>query len=220
MRTRDYIPTNDGEFLTWVKNLSDYVKAHETGWRIDPDELAKINLQISAYEAALKKAQDPNRGRVDVLVKNETRDALKKMVRQFVKEYLEYSHLVTDEDRERMRLPIHDTKPTHRPRPESRMALDAKPTNSRQHTLSALNQKTGTKTKPDDAYGVKYAWEIRETPPDNPDSLRHAVFSRKTTHVFDFEETDRGKRVYYAAQYENAKGEAGPWSEIVSLIIP
>jgi hypothetical protein len=50
--------------------------------------------------------------------------------------------------------------------------------------------------------------------------LRHSAFSRKTTFVRDYNEADRGKMVYYAACYENSKGEAGPYSDIVSCIIP
>ena len=220
MSKGDYIPSRDEDFLIWVKNLFDYANVHEADWLINPDAWTQFDKQIKAYEAALKKAQEPNRGSADVLVKNETRDALKKTVRQLVKEYLEYNHLITDEDREHMRLPIHDTTHTRRPRPGSRTALTGQPTNNRQHTLSALDQKTGKKTKPNDAYGVKYAWEIRETLPESPDDLRHSLFSRKTVHVFDYEEKDRGKKVFYAARYENAKGEGGPWSDIIDLLIP
>ena len=34
------------------------------------------------------------------------------------------------------------------------------------------------------------------------------------------EEAERGKKVFYAACYENAKGEAGPWSDIIEAVIP
>jgi hypothetical protein len=98
--------------------------------------------------------------------------------------------------------------------------LEVLPTNNRQHTASAVNQATGKKTKPDDAHGVRYVWEIRDEAPANIGDLRHSVFRVKTTEVFDYEEIDRGKRVFYAACYENAKGEAGPWSDMVEAVIP
>jgi hypothetical protein len=62
--------------------------------------------------------------------------------------------------------------------------------------------------------------EIRETTPTNAEDLRHSVFRRKTSEVFNYDEQDCGKRVFYAACYENAKGEAGPWSDIIEAIIP
>jgi hypothetical protein len=102
----------------------------------------------------------------------------------------------------------------------SRPALEVLPTNNRQHTATAANQATGKKNKPDDAYGVRFVSEIRDAPPAAADDLRHSVFRRKVVEVFDYAEEDRGKKVFYAACYENAKGEAGPWSDIIEAIIP
>lgn len=219
MKNHDYIPLSDRGFLVWSKNLIGYTGTHVEDWGVDPAALTALTQLYAAYDSAMKRVEDPNRGRTDVLAKNQARDALKKAARQFVKEYLEYNHRVTDEERDRMDLPIHDTHPTPKPKPHSRPAIDAKSSNTRQHTVSALNQSTGKKSKPDDAYGIKYVWEMRETSPDSPGDLHNAIFSRKTTQVFDFEEVHRGKKVFYAAQYENAKGETGPWSDLVELII-
>lgn len=72
----------------------------------------------------------------------------------------------------------------------------------------------------DSAKRSPVATRIKNDARDALKTKARTFFSRKTTHVFDFEEEDRGKKVYYAARYENAKGEAGPWSEVVSLIIP
>lgn len=220
MKIHDYVPYKDGVFLTWMKHLVDYAKLHGDEWGISADVWVEIDAQSGAYETALGKAQDPNRGKIDVFVKNETRDTVKKTMRQFVQEYLRHNHRVSDEDLDRMGLPVYDKKLTSRPRPESRATLSARASNSRQHILFALSQQTGKKTKPADAYIVKYVWEIRDTAPTSPDELRHAFFSRRTTHIFDYDEADRGKKVYYAVRYENAKGEEGPWSEMICLLIP
>jgi hypothetical protein len=111
------IHANDGKFLEWVKFLFTYVEAHATAFGLDPRGFDDINALISAYEQAYETAEDPNRGKADVIAKNETRDALKKAVRQYVREYLTNNHLVTDEDRRHMALPVHDVKPTPAPKP-------------------------------------------------------------------------------------------------------
>jgi hypothetical protein len=90
----------------------------------------------------------------------------------------------------------------------------------RQITDSIRLRHLSKKTKPVDVHGVSFSWEIMDTPPTTPDDLRHSVFRVKTVEIFDFKEDERGKKVYYAARYENAKGEAGPWSDIVMAIIP
>jgi hypothetical protein len=62
---------------------------------------------LTAYEAKFEAVQNPNRGKVDTLNKNESRTALEKAVRAYCKAYLLYNPKVTDEDRERMGLPVY-----------------------------------------------------------------------------------------------------------------
>jgi hypothetical protein len=62
--------------------------------------------------------------------------------------------------------------------------------------------------------------DISDTPPDDVAQLQDAVFSRKTSQVYDYTEVDRGKKVFYTACYEHAKGEHGSWSDIIETLIP
>jgi hypothetical protein len=112
MGTLDYIPQQDGKFLEWVKILFTYAAEHARAFGIDPHTMDEITALTETYDKAYARSEDPNRGKADVIAKNEARDTLKKAVRQYVKEYLENNHLVSDEDRRRMGLPVHDTKPT------------------------------------------------------------------------------------------------------------
>jgi hypothetical protein len=67
---------------------------------------------------------------------------------------------------------------------------------------------------------VKYAWDVSDTPPAEQDDLRHSVFSRKVFHDLTFREAGRGRFIHIAVRYENAKGEGGPWSNIIKTIVP
>jgi hypothetical protein len=51
---------------------------------------------LTAYETAFEAAQNPNRGKVDVLNKNEAKDALLGSLRSFIKAYLVYNPAVSD----------------------------------------------------------------------------------------------------------------------------
>jgi hypothetical protein len=53
---------------------------------------------LDAYTDALTKAMDPNRGKVDVLRKNQDKATLKTAVRNFIKAYVMYNPNVTDVD--------------------------------------------------------------------------------------------------------------------------
>ncbi|WP_062326773.1 hypothetical protein [Treponema endosymbiont of Eucomonympha sp.] len=77
----DFIPHQDGAFLEWAKTLTTYVTAHLTNFNIQETALTPIEALLTAYQTAYTQAEDPNRGKVDVLAKNEARDALKAALR-------------------------------------------------------------------------------------------------------------------------------------------
>jgi hypothetical protein len=109
----DYIPQADRKFLVWVKNLFAQVEANAQPWNLNPNSWKHIDPpMIQAYDTALAKAEDPNRGVADTLEKNETRDTLKTETRKYVNEHLKYNSLISDEERKHMGLPVRDRKPT------------------------------------------------------------------------------------------------------------
>jgi hypothetical protein len=69
-------------------------------------------------------------------------------------------------------------------------------------------------------HGAEILYEIRDEPPATAEDLRHSSFATKTRMVYTFTEAERGKKVYFAARWENTRGEKGPWSDVVSAIIP
>jgi hypothetical protein len=79
--SNDYIPQSDSAFLEWAKTLLAYVSPKLAAFNIPQGALPPIQAQLTAYEAAFETARNPNRGKVDVLNKNEARDALKSDIR-------------------------------------------------------------------------------------------------------------------------------------------
>jgi hypothetical protein len=216
----DFFPKREADLLEWLKNFGVVVAENAVAWGIPANTASGLTAQITAYEAVYEAAKGENGTKALIVEKNEKRDALKAEARNVKNKFIDYNDAVSDSDRERLGLPRRDRTPTPKPRPASRPTLEVLPTNNRQHTATAVNQATGKKNKPDDAYGVRFVSEIRDAPPANADDLRHSVFRRKVVEVFDYAEEDRGKKVFYAACYENAKGEAGPWSDIIEAVIP
>ena len=216
----DFFPRREAELLEWLKNFGAVLVANAAAWGIPTDTANGLNTQITAYEAVYEAAKGEKGTKALIIEKDEKQKALKADLRNVKNKFIDYNDAISDADRDRLGLPQHDHTPTPKPRPTSRPTLEVLPTNTRQHTVTAINQKTGKKTKPNDAYGVRFVWEIRDAPPASADDLRHSVFRRKVVEVFDYTEEDRGKKVFYVACYENAKGETGTWSDIVEGIIP
>jgi hypothetical protein len=215
----DYIPRRDGKFLEWVKFLFTYLAAHAASWGLDPSTWAHIDLQIAAFEDAYKKAEDPNRGKADVKAKNDARNTLQKAVRLYVKEYLINNHVISDEERERMGLPVYKSTRTPAPVAEDAPWLKAF-TNLLRHVTFKYGGSETSKAKPKGQYGIEFAWEIADEKPAHVRSLTHSVFDTRTPLTLEFDEEERGKTLWYAARWENTRGEKGPWSEIFKTIIP
>nr|AXS01292.1 hypothetical protein [uncultured bacterium] len=56
-------------------------------------------------------------------------------------------------------------------------------------------------------------------PPQTGDDLPHSVFTKTKSHTFDFT-AERGNQAFFCMRYENSKGQAGPWGEVMEAYIP
>jgi hypothetical protein len=218
-----YIPRQDGKFLEWVRNLLNYVKLNAYRWNITTiaEDFKKFQTLEEDFESAYARAIDPNRGKADVLLKNETRDALEKCTRKFVKEHLTFNSLVSDVDREKMDLPIHKTTLTPAPVAKDVPYSEVDINVLRRLTIHFFaSAEKKSKAKPEGQHGVEFAWIVSEVPITNVKDLIHSSFGTHSPKTFEFDDEDRAKRFYFALRWENTRGEKGPYSEIASAIIP
>jgi hypothetical protein len=220
MSKLDYIPQQDGKFLEWAKFLFAYVQAHASAWNVSATSWADISPMIAAYDAAYAKAEDPNRGKADVIAKNEARDLLKKAVRQYVKEYLASNHLITDEDRKHMDLPVHDVKPTPAPIPTDMPAGEIDFSRHQQHRVHVKAGTLTGKTKPPKVHGFEVWSKIGGDPPASDSEWTYVNFASRSPLIIDYPQTDVGKAVYYRFRWVNTRNQPGPWSEgYVSAVV-
>jgi hypothetical protein len=80
--------------------------------------------------------------------------------------------------------------------------------------------KEKTKAKPPGQHGAEIRWMISEVPVVDANELVHSSFDTHTPFTLEFGGHDRGKMVYFALRWENTRGQKGPWSEILSAVIP
>jgi hypothetical protein len=218
--SNDYIPQSDGAFLEWVKILVTYASPKLVVFNIPAEALTPIQTQLIAYETAFNTAQNPNRGKVDILNKNEARDALKSSIRAFVKAYLAYNPAVSDADKENMGLPLHDSTRTPAPVPTTIPELELDSSTIRQISVHFRDAESGKRGKPVGIHGVELRWALLDNPPSSVEDLTKSAFDTASPYTFKFDEADRGKSLYICPCWENNKGEKGPFGEIVKAIVP
>jgi hypothetical protein len=98
--SKDYVPSNDGRFLQWAKKLVTETASHAAAWEVSAEKLDPVQPLLAAYETAYAAYQDPNHGKLDLLNKNDTRDALKNALREFARAYLPYNPAPGSADRD------------------------------------------------------------------------------------------------------------------------
>jgi len=76
------------------------------------------------------------------------------------------------------------------------------------------------KAKPAAYDGAVLVWDILDAPPERPAALTHNTMATRTPHVIEFDETERGRTAYIALCWQNERGIRGPWSEVLSAVVP
>jgi hypothetical protein len=221
MPKKDYIPTNDGQFLAWAKNLYAYALARFSGWLIPSPQLT-LEAPLAGFETALAKLDDPNYGKVDMERKKAARKVCEKAFRVYVQGYLARNPAVTDEDRVAMGIPVYKTVKGETSLPETVPEIEVDTGTPRRHKVHYRDRGSKRRGKPAGVAGVEIRWAILDHYPVSvEEELFKSGFDTASPWVNDFDEADRGKKVYYCGRWEApAEGGKGPFGEVVEAIVP
>jgi hypothetical protein len=219
----DYIPFNDAEFDHWFKFMIRYVNQKcggaEPVWtHIPQPPRTALSDAYDLWNTAYSVFLGPHT-KVDTEAKNDAKDAAKQLIRPFVNQYLRFLP-VTDEDRTAMQIPNKDTHPTPVPVPEDVPEVAASTPLPR--VLRFRFRRLGAKRwgKPERVHGMELVWLISDTPPKETEDMIHSSFATKNPLEITFKESERGKRLYYAARWETGTVKKGRFTEIFSVIVP
>jgi hypothetical protein len=219
--SHDFLPSKEAVFYAWVATFFSYLVVNLQRFGIAEDVILPLKSLrddfVAKYAAALAPA---TRTRAAVLAKNNAKHALKAALRAFIREYLTFNHLVTDEDRDNLGLPIHKTTHTPVPVPVTYPLFTVDSSVIRILLILFFDVAGSGRAKPFGVHGAELKWGFSETSIVNPDLLPNSLFSTRSPFRLQFRGEDRGRTVWFCLRWENTKGEKGPWSEIVSAIVP
>jgi hypothetical protein len=220
MGNKDYIPSNDGQFLEWAKNLYAYAVAHFSGWGVPSPQLT-LEAPLAGFEAALAKLADPNYGKVDMERKKDTRKVCEKAFRVYVQAYLSRNPAVTDEDRVAMGIPVYKTTKSKRPLPETVPELEVDTGTPRRHLVHYRDRGSERRGKPEGVAGIEIRWAVLDHYPATVKELINSGYDTASPWMNEFDEADRGRKAYYCGRWEApVEGGKGPFGEIVEAIVP
>ena len=221
MSRKDYIPRNDALFLVWATKMMETADERCLDWKIAPPSDI-IGNKVTVFKTKLARAQDVNHGKVDVLEKNEARKDAEKACRTYVQGFLARNPIITNADREYMGLTVYDIIPTTVNDPVGLATATVKYPNKGALELNIKHvDSTPTDAKANYGFRIYFGvYGVDETTPVSGKFLRESRFTRQKKMLFTFEPEDSGKTACFSIRYENSKGKAGQWGELITAIIP
>ena len=125
-------------------------------------------------------------------------------------------------DDDRIFYGIHPVDGTHTPGTAPASFPEAEPDTAipRQVTIHFWDSATKKRGKPQGVHGAEIRWAELAHPPASIDELIHSDFDTASPFTLKFNESDRGKRVYFCLRWESSTNLKGPWGEIGSGVIP
>jgi hypothetical protein len=217
----DWIPKKEQDFVDfcekWKNGLCLDANVAKFGWE-EPECLEVIRLMDIFLEARTAYQADDSTAKR--LAKDEAKEEAVDAIRDFANTSIRFNKKMNDVDKFTYGIHPVDKIMTPHPIPASQPeTVVENSTNHFEHKVKALNHESGDATKPEDAYGIRYAWKVGGEKPQTGADLDKTRFSRKTVITVTHTEAEKGKTIWYATCYENAKGERGSWSPIEEAFI-
>lgn len=75
-------------------------------------------------------------------------------------------------------------------------------------------------SQPAGSSGAEIFMAMGDECPVTDSGFRFAAWATRSPHLIQFNESDAGRMAHYRLRWINAKGETGPWSEVVSAEVP
>jgi len=201
-----------------MRNLLDYANLHKTAWNIPQARLNTLYNLFDDFENALISTAGSHTP-AQTLARQEAQAAATRELRAFVNQFLRFPP-VTNVDRVEMGVPNHDTIRTDHFVVTENVDFVIRLSAIRELVIDFWIQGADHKAKPTGYDGAVIIWEVLDTPPADHSALIHHALASRTPYRLHFDETQRGKAVYIALAWQNARGIQGHWSDIKVAYVP
>jgi hypothetical protein len=217
----DFIPRREADFAMWSSNLMNRLEQKLSQYGIPTNAFDNIKTLCQNFADAYELAENPvTRTSVAVASKNAAKTAFISALRQFLKGHVTYNEAVSDGDRRGMGLPIHDSSHTPVPAPSSYPDFTIDSSVIRCLAVHYHDHESGRRAKPAGVQGAIIRYGIMDAAPRSVEELPHQALDTRSPYAIQFDDRERGMRVYFCLAWQNNKGIQGPWSEIQNAIVP
>ncbi|MEX2244865.1 MAG: hypothetical protein WD716_13590 [Fimbriimonadaceae bacterium] len=217
----EQIPRSDDAFNAFITNAYNVINADLAGFGLVAGDMtaataAKTDWDTNYPAATTAKAA----ASAAVALKDTSRFTFEDAMRTvFAKIYA--AGVAIGDNLEAAGLSPRDTTPTDVPVPSTRPVMIIDTSERFRHKNNFADEGTPTKrAKPFGVAGCELRLFIGATPPVDPQDFDFVAIDTRTPQIWEFDPADAGQMAHWVARWVNTRGEAGPWSDVVSATVP
>ncbi|MDR2729907.1 MAG: hypothetical protein LBB81_03300 [Treponema sp.] len=215
----DFIPAKESVLITWADNFVTWIGEYAGDLDIPAAEVNKLKIAVNFFKSTHEQARSPDRTPVIIATKDGAKRDMVAKIRAMVRFRLQ-NPAVTDAMRIQLGLRARDTIMTTIPVPTTRPEFSFVVRDLRRVLVRFQDQGSDTRARPYGINGAVISYDVLDVPPADPEHLTRTTLATRTPYTLEFAEEERGRTLYAALQWQNEKGERGPWSEIQNTVIP
>jgi len=216
---KDFMPKNKDVFNNFSEDLLDYVSSKATDWEhIYEKELSGLKKLQDDFKKAFADFRSSDSTKNKTSLKTAQAN-FTKALRNFIKFYL-YNPLVTDADRDKMKIPNRSSVRTSRTVVLELVEFVIRVIDVGLLSVDFWVKGSESKAKPRGYDGAIIRWGILDHPPESIEELTNFSTASRRLHRLSFNKEDEGKIVYFTMTWQNARSVLGKWSPIKSARIP
>jgi hypothetical protein len=206
--------------IEWSGNLLQVCLENVTNWKLPVENLTELRTLHTTYKALFEKCKTAEGTKIDMQNKKDANALFVPKLEKFIKYHLQNNDLIDNAGLVALGLYVPGSKRIPWPVPSEIPSTTVKLPAIRkvQIWFKGVNAKRWGRAEK--TRNILCHWIISDTPPTRISDLLHTTTATRSPLEFEFEEDQRGKRLYFAVCWEAGPGKRGPWSEIFMVIIP
>ena len=217
---QDYLPSPDGDFLTWEQTFLTYADANLAALGLVAADLSPITIARDAWESAyLENGNKQAAAQAARQAKDDKRQTFETGIRALVRR-LQASPAVSDEERKALGLTVRDDTLTPAAAAATRPVGVVSTAQRLRHEIRFFDEATPTsRAKPAGVMGCEIWVKVGTTPPADSSECTFLALDTASPYVAEYPGTDAGKTAYYMLRWVTTRGDKGPWSETLAATI-
>lgn len=214
-----YLPTRNIELMLWIDNFVDLIQANPTNYGLVAGDATALDAVRDPFRTAFDLAQDINTRTQPVVAGfNAQKSTTLTVIREYAMIVLNDPG-VSNELKTGLGLVI-PSPPSRIPPPTTIPLVTILYAQPQTHTLRYADSTTpASRAKPAGVTSMQVFRTIATAPASDPDAASFVNASTTNPVLVSSSPSDAGKIATYFCRWANRRGEVGPWSNPVSMML-